>query len=131
MQQKEPGRNDPCPCGSGLKYKKCCALKKPAAPKGRFTAKVLSSTGQIVLSPQPLASLSGRKITKLSQQEAAEWKMTQKDYRPETPAPEPEAFGSKELPPAITETPINPDADFEGTSTDYRPPSPKKKKKGT
>ena len=22
------GRNDPCPCGSGLKYKKCCFLKK-------------------------------------------------------------------------------------------------------
>jgi uncharacterized protein len=22
---KKPGRNDPCPCGSGLKYKKCCA----------------------------------------------------------------------------------------------------------
>ncbi len=22
------GRNDPCPCGSGLKYKKCCLLKK-------------------------------------------------------------------------------------------------------
>ena len=21
---KEPGRNDPCVCGSGLKYKKCC-----------------------------------------------------------------------------------------------------------
>ncbi|MGM0668577.1 MAG: anhydro-N-acetylmuramic acid kinase [Gemmatimonadota bacterium] len=20
----EPGRNDPCPCGSGKKYKKCC-----------------------------------------------------------------------------------------------------------
>ena len=20
------GRNDPCPCGSGKKYKKCCAL---------------------------------------------------------------------------------------------------------
>src|SRR5438094_549584 len=25
-----PGRNDPCPCGSGKKYKKCC-LDKPAA----------------------------------------------------------------------------------------------------
>jgi hypothetical protein len=24
--QTEPGRNDPCPCGSGKKYKKCCAL---------------------------------------------------------------------------------------------------------
>ena len=24
---REPGRNDPCPCGSGLKYKKCCLNK--------------------------------------------------------------------------------------------------------
>jgi preprotein translocase subunit SecA len=23
----EPGRNDPCPCGSGKKYKKCCGRK--------------------------------------------------------------------------------------------------------
>ena len=23
-QQKKTGRNDPCPCGSGKKYKKCC-----------------------------------------------------------------------------------------------------------
>jgi preprotein translocase subunit SecA len=22
--EEKPGRNDPCPCGSGLKYKKCC-----------------------------------------------------------------------------------------------------------
>ena len=22
--KNEPGRNDPCPCGSGKKYKKCC-----------------------------------------------------------------------------------------------------------
>jgi preprotein translocase subunit SecA len=21
---QKPGRNDPCPCGSGKKYKKCC-----------------------------------------------------------------------------------------------------------
>ena len=26
---KEIGRNDPCPCGSGKKFKKCCALKTP------------------------------------------------------------------------------------------------------
>ena len=24
------GRNDPCPCGSGKKYKKCCELKEYA-----------------------------------------------------------------------------------------------------
>ena len=23
-EQKKPGRNDPCPCGSGKKYKRCC-----------------------------------------------------------------------------------------------------------
>ena len=29
---KEPGRNDPCTCGSGAKYKKCCAVApKPVA----------------------------------------------------------------------------------------------------
>ncbi len=33
-----PGRNDPCPCGSGLKYKKCCMGKDQArgsaSPRG-------------------------------------------------------------------------------------------------
>jgi uncharacterized protein YecA (UPF0149 family) len=24
IQAPQPGRNDPCPCGSGKKYKKCC-----------------------------------------------------------------------------------------------------------
>ncbi len=27
------GRNDPCPCGSGLKYKKCCLLKEGGKKK--------------------------------------------------------------------------------------------------
>ena len=26
--KKEPGRNDPCPCGSGKKYKHCCGKDK-------------------------------------------------------------------------------------------------------
>ncbi len=26
-----PGRNDPCPCGSGRKYKRCCFLREAAA----------------------------------------------------------------------------------------------------
>ncbi len=28
-----PGRNEPCPCGSGLKYKKCHGAPNTAAPK--------------------------------------------------------------------------------------------------
>ena len=27
----QAGRNDPCPCGSGKKYKRCCAGARPAA----------------------------------------------------------------------------------------------------
>ncbi len=26
--EKAVGRNDPCPCGSGKKYKKCCGAEK-------------------------------------------------------------------------------------------------------
>lgn len=33
---EEPGRNDPCPCGSGKKYKQCC-LKKKDKKKGWFS----------------------------------------------------------------------------------------------
>ena len=31
VSQKAPGRNDPCPCGSGKKYKKCCMQKELSA----------------------------------------------------------------------------------------------------
>lgn len=42
---KEVGRNDPCPCGSGKKYKKCCGLKEGMA---KHSATVLgSSTGKL------------------------------------------------------------------------------------
>ncbi|MBN8247774.1 MAG: SEC-C domain-containing protein [Verrucomicrobia bacterium] len=29
------GRNDPCPCGSGLKFKKCCLNRPMTAPESR------------------------------------------------------------------------------------------------
>ncbi len=35
MSQR-PGRNNPCPCGSGKKFKKCC-LEKPRGPAVAFT----------------------------------------------------------------------------------------------
>ncbi len=27
-EAQQPGRNDPCPCNSGKKYKQCCMLKQ-------------------------------------------------------------------------------------------------------
>ena len=38
---KKVGRNDPCPCGSGKKYKKCCEAR--LGPKRHFQASVISS----------------------------------------------------------------------------------------
>ena len=32
----KPGRNDPCPCGSGKKYKNCCLAKDEAAERERL-----------------------------------------------------------------------------------------------
>jgi len=29
----KPGRNEPCPCGSGKKYKKCCEPKEAASKR--------------------------------------------------------------------------------------------------
>ncbi len=38
---KNVGRNDPCPCGSGKKYKKCCLKKQESPMKRLSTPKVL------------------------------------------------------------------------------------------
>lgn len=34
----KPGRNDPCPCGSGQKYKRCCLRKDQAAESSALAA---------------------------------------------------------------------------------------------
>jgi hypothetical protein len=33
MENKQVGRNEPCPCGSGKKYKQCCLGKDEAAER--------------------------------------------------------------------------------------------------
>ncbi len=54
----KPGRNDPCPCGSGKKFKNCCISKTPqtSAPKPlsmrKITAKLLSGPGKAMQSAQ-------------------------------------------------------------------------------
>ena len=42
---KALGRNDPCSCGSGKKYKNCCLLKNEAKPAGhrKITAKWINA----------------------------------------------------------------------------------------
>ncbi|MDR2501240.1 MAG: DUF1186 domain-containing protein [Treponema sp.] len=54
-KKKKTGRNDPCPCGSGKKYKKCCLLKGidftlPVLPQSQVQAQDRGG-------PDPLAGL--------------------------------------------------------------------------
>lgn len=38
MTSEKTGRNDPCHCGSGQKYKKCCSAKDDAARSAELAA---------------------------------------------------------------------------------------------
>lgn len=42
-----PTRNGPCPCGSGVKYKKCCLPKQPATPP--HGGQIVERNGQSML----------------------------------------------------------------------------------
>ena len=39
---QEPGRNDPCPCGSGLKYKNCCQDDSAGLLSSTWTAVLIA-----------------------------------------------------------------------------------------
>jgi len=45
------GRNEPCPCGSGLKHKHCCAGKTPWYSRPTWTAALIGLllVGSVVL----------------------------------------------------------------------------------
>ena len=47
------GRNDPCPCGSGKKYKKCCLEKDQQAERTAAAAAMLAAPRAPALEPPP------------------------------------------------------------------------------
>ena len=55
------GRNDPCPCGSGNKYKKCCLTKDEAAGREQLAAAI-----QPPASPPHLSSVAGEIARRLA-----------------------------------------------------------------
>lgn len=77
------GRNDPCPCGSGKKFKKCC---EKSMIKGKFLAsKMQNSSSKMAsfftqnVSQQTPFTLKGKNITVTSKQPPAS-----KEKPPET-----------------------------------------------
>lgn len=60
------GRNDPCPCGSGKKYKKCCE-QKSAVQRRSFTNLTSQNvrTGMEKISGMVSQKLGGRTISQV------------------------------------------------------------------
>ena len=56
-------RNDPCPCGSGKKYKKCCGLKEQQARRPRLSSPVSLLTRAAAEKGSPMAF--ARKVFKV------------------------------------------------------------------
>ncbi|MBN1625674.1 MAG: SEC-C domain-containing protein [Deltaproteobacteria bacterium] len=48
MTDRVPGRNDPCPCGSGKKYKKCCMGRERTGTSNSDTADVFDELRQAI-----------------------------------------------------------------------------------
>lgn len=67
------GRNDPCPCGSGKKYKKCCVNKALGPRKVTHQASNLMNRMSGFTQALDTPSLSGR-IKSLSERVSADGK---------------------------------------------------------
>ncbi len=130
---KKIGRNDPCPCGSGKKYKNCHMLIDQEGASAKYTASGKRKIKAKVISLQDKSlSIFGRSATVPQAAPAPDlmdklkFRMTKNDFRkkereeaplpfdiptPETPAEQPEE-GKLNLP--------QPDEPFKLTTEDFR-----------
>lgn len=49
MTTAKTGRNDPCPCGSGKKYKQCCGGSAAEKKQSVFTNRIVVLVGGLLL----------------------------------------------------------------------------------
>ena len=56
----KPGRNDPCHCGSGNKYKKCCLAKDEAAERDSLVEAQARRDDSAAAHPLPSRQVDGR-----------------------------------------------------------------------
>ena len=69
----KPGRNDPCHCGSGNKYKKCCLAKDEAAERDRLVKAQLphDTRGRAAAQPDESPAASHPPVRELTAEIAA------------------------------------------------------------
>ena len=70
------GRNDPCPCGSGQKYKKCCSAKDEAAHAEVVAAEAAERAARAASAPasEEVEAPDAAKPPGLRPAKGAQWK---------------------------------------------------------
>ncbi len=69
-----PGRNDPCPCGSGKKFKKCCMRKQDAVAKVEHVRVTRDEGMEWMLKPEEIAAaeIAAAEIKALEEEQTPE-----------------------------------------------------------
>ncbi len=88
LDQEKVGRNDPCPCGSGKKYKRCCLLKAVIS-KDRLWARQREASDELTRKLMRFARLNFEKSIEDAWQD---FNMTDAAFVPVEPATEDQIF---------------------------------------
>jgi uncharacterized protein len=122
---KKPQRNDPCPCGSGKKYKQCCLKNEQQSVKTytidgkrKFKAKVLSTsaTATKLFAQSNLKPQEAQDPQKIEKMRLAK---TQEDYQTRSPQEEVQQEQEKQVPKIKKVAPYTPGEDFKPTQEDF------------
>lgn len=124
---KKIGRNDPCPCGSGKKYKNCCmkkeqeqaAAKYTPSGKRKFKAKVLSLQDRSLEVFGRSATVQ-QAPTQSDTLERLKFRMTQSDFRKKEEEQPLKFEGSEEKPEERERHLPKPEEEFKPTTEDFR-----------
>ena len=77
-------RNDPCPCGSGQKYKRCCLTRVPSPQPSVDTSSWMDQDGLHLVAPgSPLTQEALERMTQAYQKRiraSAMWKDMVREY---------------------------------------------------
>lgn len=91
-------RNDPCPCGSGKKYKKCCELKDQERRKKKFEGFRGLRVNPLVQQKNPARSLANHVFKVLTEplegKHKKETVAQEKTENTTTPGEQPRSYGS-------------------------------------
>jgi hypothetical protein len=71
---KTPGRNDPCRCGSGRKYKQCCLAKDEAAAREARAKQAAEAKPEAAPEAAPPPAAAGAAARPPRQQTQQPWK---------------------------------------------------------